>query len=368
MLSLCYPLRRHFERSFHPKSSSDSLYIQHLKYSSGQNSVQDVIASIIQGAKSNNVKRYKISRVQKHVAINSRDRVDTPFANIASDLEIESAELVENKTKQSTKTIQGTSTKKILQVLNNLTDEEAETLAFIKSVKLFQPLEHKEKSEKLREFVERLKLKSNPAVTKILSATQTDYQKYVLEQWRLRRVEELGIQGFEEYQKETFAKGHKLHYSIQQKLMEEEVEITPNIEGYWRSLQLVLPAIEQVFTQEDYVNHPHLHYRGIFDCIAVYRGSPCVIDWKTSSKPKPTLRDTYDYPLQMVAYLGALSHSDYLVQKGIPQVSSAALVVVYDNGDPADIHYLDSVKCQNYWRKWLDKLHQYWLLKRKDVY
>ncbi|XP_061164308.1 mitochondrial genome maintenance exonuclease 1-like [Saccostrea echinata] len=370
MLSLCSALCRHFERrSFHPKCSSNGcFYIQHFKYSNGQNSVQDVIASIIQGAKSNDVKnKNETSRVQKLVAIKSSGGGDPPSTDTASDLEIESAERVEHKSRKSTKAIQGSSTKKILKALNNLTDEEAETLAFIKSVKLFQLLELEEKSEKFRAFVERLKLRSNPAVTRILSATQTDYQKYVLEQWKLRMIEELGVQGFEEYQKETFAKGHKLHYSIQQRLMEEEIEITPNIEGYWRSLQQILPAIEQVFTQEDYVNHPHLHYRGIFDCIAVYRGSPCVIDWKTSSKPKPTLRDTYDYPLQMVAYLGALNQSDYLVERAIPQVTSAALVVMYENGNPADIHYLDSVKCQSYWRKWLDKLHQYWLLKSREA-
>lgn len=70
---------------------------------------------------------------------------------------------------------------------------------------------------------------------------------------------------------ENFEKGHKLHYAIQQRLLGEPLELTPNIEGYWKSLQLVIPAIEHVYSQEDNVVHPYLHYRGIFDCLATYR-------------------------------------------------------------------------------------------------
>lgn len=360
------------------------LFIQNYGYSSQQESVQDVIASIIRNAKENDSqlndnlpkssKSSPTKRTQTGIVAEKKDESErnrneqkssAPSSDIASDLEIETAEPVVIQKKKAPVANQPLLTRRVTQALQSLTDDEAETLAFIKNVKLSQPLvpEQEEYLERFTNFVQEMNLRNLPAVTRIISATQTDYQKFILEQWKLRMVEELGVQGFEEYQKENFEKGHKLHYAIQQRLLGEPLELTPNIEGYWKSLQLVIPAIEHVYSQEDNVVHPYLHYRGIFDCLATYRGCACVIDWKTSSKPKPTLRDTYDYPLQMVAYIGALNQSDYLVERGIPQVNSAALVVAYENGDPAHIHFLDAAKCQYYWKKWLDKLHQYWLLK-----
>lgn len=365
-------------------SSSKVLFIQNYGYSSQQESVQDVIASIIRNAKENDPqlndnlpkssKSSPTKRTQTGIVAEKKDESErnrnerkssAPSSDIASDLEIETAEPVVIQKKKAPVANQPLLTRRVTQALQSLTDDEAETLAFIKNVKLSQPLvpEQEEYLERFTNFVQEMNLRNLPAVTRIISATQTDYQKFILEQWKLRMVEELGVQGFEEYQKENFEKGHKLHYAIQQRLLGEPLELTPNIEGYWKSLQLVIPAIEHVYSQEDNVVHPYLHYRGIFDCLATYRGCACVIDWKTSSKPKPTLRDTYDYPLQMVAYIGALNQSDYLVERGIPQVNSAALVVAYENGDPAHIHFLDAAKCQYYWKKWLDKLHQYWLLK-----
>lgn len=365
-------------------SSSKVLFIQNYGYSSQQESVQDVIASIIRNAKENDPqlndnlpkssKSSPTKRTQTGIVAGKKDESErnrneqkssAPSSDIASDLEIETAEPVVIQKKKAPVANQPLLTRRVTQALQSLTDDEAETLAFIKNVKLSQPLvpEQEEYLERFTNFVQEMNLRNLPAVTRIISATQTDYQKFILEQWKLRMVEELGVQGFEEYQKENFEKGHKLHYAIQQRLLGEPLELTPNIEGYWKSLQLVIPAIEHVYSQEDNVVHPYLHYRGIFDCLATYRGCACVIDWKTSSKPKPTLRDTYDYPLQMVAYIGALNQSDYLVERGIPQVNSAALVVAYENGDPAHIHFLDAAKCQYYWKKWLDKLHQYWLLK-----
>ena len=55
----------------------------------------------------------------------------------------------------------------------------------------------------------------------------------------------------------------------------------------------------------------------------------------------------------------------HLFLQQIPHVNNAALVVAYENGDPAHIHFLDAAKCQYYWKKWLEKLHLYWVAKSK---
>ena len=37
----------------------------------------------------------------------------------------------------------------------------------------------------------------------------------------------------------------------------------------------------------------------------------CLVDWKSSSRPRPTLDDCYDFPLQAVAYAGAVNRDNH---------------------------------------------------------
>lgn len=45
-----------------------------------------------------------------------------------------------------------------------------------------------------------------------------------------------------------------------------------------------------------------------FDVLLYYRDNPVVIEWKKSSRDKTSLNSTYDAPIQLAAYMGAVNN------------------------------------------------------------
>ncbi|XP_076443060.1 uncharacterized protein LOC143281692 [Babylonia areolata] len=216
--------------------------------------------------------------------------------------------------------------------------------------------------QEFRSFVESLNLRVLPTVNTVLNKTRTDLSSFFLQRWREKMISELGEAGFKKHQEATIWQGVNLHACVQQYLSGvplADIQVQESSRGHWDSLSSVLPDVTEVQALETSVSHPWLCYKGTFDCIAKYQNTLYVIDWKTSSKPKPLLSNLYDNPLQVVAYMGAINLTSDLTDKcGV--INQAAIVVAYTNGEAAHVHRLQPALCQHYWGEWCQRLHQYW--------
>ncbi|XP_035519369.1 mitochondrial genome maintenance exonuclease 1 isoform X2 [Morone saxatilis] len=202
---------------------------------------------------------------------------------------------------------------------------------------------------------------SVPSVTRILQQTMSPDQIFLLERWKRKMIAELGEEGFKEYTKNLFRQGKLFHSALEDTLTEaawknkETPEYPPDVQGYLKSISHVLEDVSAVRAIESTVQHETLNYLGVADCVARYRGVLCVIDWKTSEKPKPFLRNTYDNPIQVAAYAGALnSDGNYKYQ-----VENGLIVVAYKDGSPGHAHELSSELMLEYWKTWLVRLEEF---------
>ncbi|XP_019346578.1 mitochondrial genome maintenance exonuclease 1 isoform X2 [Alligator mississippiensis] len=176
----------------------------------------------------------------------------------------------------------------------------------------------------------------------------------------------LGEDGFAEYNKNILLQGKLFHAALEYicqsiEVPQQELE-DAIVSGYVESVQHVLRDMSGVKALESAVQHETLQYLGLVDCVAEYRGQLCVIDWKTSEKPKPFLRNTFDNPLQIAAYVGAINHDanyDF-------QVNCGLIVVAYKDGSPAHPHFMGMDLCSQYWTKWLLRLEEYGEKRKND--
>ncbi|XP_071337304.1 mitochondrial genome maintenance exonuclease 1 isoform X2 [Trachinotus anak] len=206
---------------------------------------------------------------------------------------------------------------------------------------------------------------SVPSVSRIIQQTLSPEQIFYLERWKKRMIAELGEDGFKEYSQNLFRQGKLFHSVLEETLTSgttwkdkhpsETPEYPPEVQGYMESVSHILEDVSAVRAIESTVQHDTLNYLGIVDCVARYRGVLCVIDWKTSEKPKPFLSNTYDNPIQVAAYAGALnSDGNYKYQ-----VDSGLIVVAYKDGSPAHAHQLSSELMLEYWKNWLIRLEEF---------
>ncbi|XP_068183601.1 mitochondrial genome maintenance exonuclease 1 [Antennarius striatus] len=205
---------------------------------------------------------------------------------------------------------------------------------------------------------------SVPSVTRVLQQTLSPEQIFYLERWKRKMITELGEEGFKEYSQNLFQQGKLFHSALDNILtsgatlknnVPDTPEYPPVVLGYLESISHVMEDISAVRAVESTVQHDTLNYLGVVDCVARYRGVLCVIDWKTSEKPKPFLGNTYDNPIQVAAYAGALNNDG----KYKYQVENGLIVVAYKDGSPAHAHTMNSEQMLEYWKTWLVRFEEF---------
>ncbi|KAA8583963.1 hypothetical protein FQN60_015171 [Etheostoma spectabile] len=189
---------------------------------------------------------------------------------------------------------------------------------------------------------------SVPSVTRILQQTLSQEQIFYLERWKRKMIAELGEEGFKEYSQNLFRQGKLFHSTLEDILTSgatwknknptERAEYPPEVQGYMESISHVLEDVSAVRATESTVQHDTLNYLGI-----------------TSEKPKPFLSNTYDNPIQVAAYAGALNNDGNYKY----QVENGLIVVAYKDGSPAHAHQLSSELMLEYWKTWLVRLEKF---------
>ncbi|OKH24916.1 exonuclease [Hydrococcus rivularis NIES-593] len=190
-----------------------------------------------------------------------------------------------------------------------------------------------------------------PSVSTILNATKPQAERDRLFNWRQR----LGTEEAKRVSTTTSRRGTKTHQYIKSYLQGEDLPCSDTSLPYWESIKPVLENIDLVKLIESPIVHYDLSYAGIVDCVASYKGVPCVCEWKTADKPKGSLERLFDFPLQLIAYLGAVNSS--YENFGI-ELDRALLVVAIPNM-PAEVFWFEKAEIDFYWQQWKGRVNAY---------
>ncbi|XP_049875419.1 uncharacterized protein LOC126373333 [Pectinophora gossypiella] len=197
-----------------------------------------------------------------------------------------------------------------------------------------------------------------PSVTLILNKTMTEDSRKALDKWKQERIAEMGVEEFKRFYEAQMAVGTKFHSTLKNYFMQPraQLQLEKEVEGVWSSVGEVLKNISSPKAIESNVVHPVLKYRGIFDAIADYEDKPTLIEWKKSDKPRKSITLTYDNPVQLAAYFGAVCNDPNYKHFN---VRDALLVIAYTDGSKADVYHLSTDKLREHWAQWLIRLEEY---------
>ena len=144
-----------------------------------------------------------------------------------------------------------------------------------------------------------------PSVTAILSSTKDKVQ---LDEW----ADRVGQEEAERIKNEAALVGTHMHSVVERLLLNRPLE-TPRTWLQVRGYRMGYTLIEKFFPHVDEAWGTEIpliytgRYAGTSDCIGVYKGKPCIVDFKQTNKMK---RRAWieDYFVQLAAYAVAHNH------------------------------------------------------------
>lgn len=191
-----------------------------------------------------------------------------------------------------------------------------------------------------------------PSVSTILNATRSPEQRQALTNWQ----QQIGAAEASRITTAASRRGTGTHKHLERYLRGEAIDCPEAIQPYWESMKSVLRSLAAVRLIEGTVFHQELGYAGKVDCVASYDGIPCLCEWKTADRPKHSIDRLNDYPLQVVAYWGAVNHSYQAYDVNL----SHALLAIAIPDLPAEVFWFDQAAIDHYWQQWEARVQQFW--------
>lgn len=145
-----------------------------------------------------------------------------------------------------------------------------------------------------------------PSITTILGNTMEIKKREILKNWS----ESVGIEKAEKITQEAADKGTNVHLMIERKLLKQDINYAefPDVDvAAFKALLPKLKHIDEVWGLEVPLYSDLLEVAGRTDCVGVYKGLPCIIDFKTSRRLKSE-DDISDYKLQLAFY--SVAHNE----------------------------------------------------------
>lgn len=194
-----------------------------------------------------------------------------------------------------------------------------------------------------------------PSVTTILDATKPLEAKQALLNWR-KSVGEIRAQ---EITTEAANRGTRMHKWLENYVISGTLTL-PGTNPYSKQSHsmantIINNGLKNNVTEFWGVEVP-LYYSGLYagtsDCIALWNGSPAIIDFKQTNKPKKR-EFIQDYFLQLAAYGLAHNHTHGT------SITSGVILMCSANNEYQEF-IISGTEFEEYTQKWLNRVESYY--------